>query len=647
MNVDGYKVEVVLQENRRFMVPIYQRKYQWGDPRLEPFWEDVSTKAAEVLEERRNRFQHYMGALILSPVGQESQIGRTPVVQIVDGQQRLTTFQIFLAALREVAQAHDLDGVKEQIKDYLFNEPRNKDTDPLTRFKLTPTTSDRQIFHDIIDMPYEEVTQKYRHLLWGRRVPKNTEFPAFRAYFLFHSWIKNFAFNGPENDTEIDFRGEVIPDVGENEIDVGLIENRLVALLRAVLDDLKLVVITLDEGDDAQVIFESLNSRGEPLLAMDLVRNNIFHRANTQGAPVEDLYDRYWNSLDDGWWRESAPNARPRRPRLDHFLAHVLTAQIGGNVSVRELYAEYRAFAVPRNQPPRFQNIQDELMLLDQYAPLYETLEGRTRSDPDPVLQWLGEKLKSWQVTTAYPIAMQIGVAGIQNGEKELLARLIYSFIARRAICGLTTKNLNQVFQSIASEFVENGVSVGTLRNYFQEKAGVSTRFPGEDELRRGVIEGDAYAIVPRTRLVDILWELERASRSRMAEIIEQPNNLWIEHVMPQTWTKDWPFEDGEERDYPPDDPNDPRVMRRGILIHTLGNLTLSTSGLNIAAGNASFAQKKEKFAEHSGLFLNRWFAEKTEWTETEILERGEKLADLAKDIWIGLENIGAPARLA
>ena len=132
-----------------------------------------------------------------------------------------------------------------------------------------------------------------------------------------------------------------------------------------------------------------------------------------------------------------------------------------------------------------------------------------------------------------------------------------------------------------------------------------------------------------------------------MAEIIEQPNNLWIEHVMPQTWTKDWPFEDGEERDYPPDDPNDPRVMRRGILIHTLGNLTLSTSGLNIAAGNASFAQKKEKFAEHSGLFLNRWFAEKTEWTETEILERGEKLADLAKDIWIGLENIGAPARLA
>lgn len=631
MDVDDYKVEEVLNGNRRFMVPIYQRKYQWGDSRLEPFWEDVSSKAAEILE-NKNSFQHYMGALILSPVDQGSQIGRTPVVQIVDGQQRLTTFQIFLAALREVARAHDLNGVKEQIKDYLFNEPRNRDIDPLTRFKLTPTQSDREIFHDTIEMSYEDVTQKYRHHFWGGRVPKNTRFPAFRAYFLFYSWIKNFALNGPENNTEIDFRGEV---TSENDIDAADIDTRLAALLRAVLDSLKLVVIILGEEDDAQVIFESLNSRGEPLLAMDLVRNNIFHRANTQGAPVQNLYDRYWNPLDDGWWRESAPNARPRRPRLDHFLAHVLTAQIGEQVSVRELYAEYRAFAVPGGKP-RFPNVQDELDLLDQYVPLYKTLEGCANSDP--VLRWLGEKLTSWQVTTAYPVAMQIGMANIQNGEKKLLARLIYSFIARRAICGLTTKNLNKVFQSIASEFIENGVSVGTLSDYFQKRAGDSTRFPGEDELRRGVIEGDAYAIAPTTRLVDILWELERASRPRMAEIIEQPNDLWIEHVMPQTWTRDWPFEDGEERDYPPDDP---MVMRRNTLIHTLGNLTLLTSGLNISSGNASFAQKKEKFAKHSGLFLNRWFAEKAMWTETEILERGKKLADLANDIWTGLENIG------
>ena len=97
MDADDHPVEVVLKEARRFMVPLYQRKYQWGDKRLEPFWEDVTAKAIEVLEGDA-KFEHYMGALILSPVDQGSQIGITPVVQVVDGQQRLTTFQIMLAA---------------------------------------------------------------------------------------------------------------------------------------------------------------------------------------------------------------------------------------------------------------------------------------------------------------------------------------------------------------------------------------------------------------------------------------------------------------------------------------------------------------------------------------------------------------------
>ena len=371
-------------------------------------------------------------------------------------------------------------------------------------------------------------------------------------------WIKDFALNGPEDVAEIDFKGETTSDIGKNGIDVALFEERLTALLHAVLDRLKLVVITLGDGDDAQVIFETLNSRGEPLLAMDLVRNNIFHRAEKQNVPVEDLYRKYWNSLDDGWWREPAPNARPRRPRLDHFLAHVLTAETGNKISVRELYAEYRAFAVS-NGRPSFTKVEEELKLLEQYAPLYETLEGHAESDP--VLQWLGGKLTSWQVTTAYPVAMQIGAASIDDGEKKLLARLIYSFIARRAICGLTTKNLNKVFQSIASEFLTNGVSAQTLRRYFQGREGDSTRFPGNDELRQGVLTERAYdTIAPRTRLVDILWELERASRSKMAEIIEQPAGLWIEHVMPQKWTNDWPFEDGEEHDYSSDDQ---KVLRR------------------------------------------------------------------------------------
>ncbi len=629
MDADDHPVEVVLKESRRFMVPLYQRKYQWADARLQPFWEDVSAKAAEVIEDE-SKFEHYMGALILSPVDQGSQIGRTPIVQVVDGQQRLTTFQIFLSALREVARNHNLDDLISQIEGYLFNELKSKDKDKLTRFKLTPTLTDRDIFNDIIQLTHKNLTEKHRGLFWGNRVPKNTGFPAFRAYYLFYSWIEEFALHGPEEDSEVSFESDA-KATQKGAVEPELLKSRLEALLTAVLDRLKLVVITLGENDDAQVIFETLNSKGEPLLAMDLVRNNIFHRAEKQQASVEELYKQLWDPLDDVWWREPAPNARPRRPRLDHFLAHVLTAETGNKISVRELYAEYRAFAVPKGKP-RFDNVENELRLLEAYAPLYETLEGRVRDDS--ALYWLGRKLTSWQVTTAYPLAMQIEAADIEIEEKRTLAKLIYSFLARRAICGLTTKNLNRVFQSLAAEFLIRGVSISTFREFFKDKLGESTRFPDNEEFQRGILEGNAYSISPKTRLVDILSEIEKASRPEFSEKTELPVGLWIEHVLPQTWTDEWPFEDGIGRDF---NSIDPKVMARNSLIHTLGNLTLLTQSLNISSSNSGFLEKRDKFEEHTGLFLNKWFLKREKWMEVEIGERGEELAKISKDIWVSL----------
>ena len=171
MDTDDFPIETILAESRRFMVPLYQRKYQWDDLLLNRFWDDVEAKATEVLEGNA-RFQHYMGALILAPLGEGSQIGVTPRVQVVDGQQRLTTFQLFLAALREVARHYELPHLIEQVNGYLFNAPRSKDTDPLVRFKLTPTPSDREVFHDIAEGEYAKVRTKYHKYYWGKGVPR-------------------------------------------------------------------------------------------------------------------------------------------------------------------------------------------------------------------------------------------------------------------------------------------------------------------------------------------------------------------------------------------------------------------------------------------------------------------------------------------
>lgn len=171
MDADDHPVEIILKAARRYMVPLYQRKYQWDDKDLTPFWEDVAAKASEVLE-GEIKFEHYVGALILAPVDNGAKYAFTPTLQVVDGQQRLTTFQLFLAALREVSRNHGQDDFIDHINGYLTNVPQSKDTDPLTRFKLTPTPSDRDLFHDIIDLTASEADKNTSHCFGGSQLRK-------------------------------------------------------------------------------------------------------------------------------------------------------------------------------------------------------------------------------------------------------------------------------------------------------------------------------------------------------------------------------------------------------------------------------------------------------------------------------------------
>ena len=218
---------------------------------------------------------------------------------------------------------------------------------------------------------------------------------------------------------------------------------------------------------------------------------------------------------------------------------------------------------------------------------------------------------------------MQVSGSRMDGNEKRTLYRLIYSYIVRRALSGLTAKNLNRVFQSISQAFLQDGPSRDTLENYFAERTGDSTRFPRDAEFRQGILSKPAYNLAPQTRIKDILWELELASRTRFAETTSMPPGLWTEHVLPVSWTENWPFEDGDFVEFWS---NDPKAESRNRLLHTLGNLTLLTDILNISSGNKGFLEKREKLERHTGLFLNKWFLKKNSWHETYIRERSEAL---------------------
>lgn len=631
--------EVLRNAKERYVVPLYQRKYQWHDERdgarVLGFWQDVAAKAGDILEGDRG-FVHYMGALLMAPTAGQRP-GAISGFHVVDGQQRLTTLLLLFAALREVAKHHGITGLAEDCDGYLFAEPgRSDEGNKLAKYKLTPTPYDRAIFFDIMDHGLDAVRSRHAALYsgWYGKVAKGTDFRALRAYEFFVTQIEDFVAMGPGDETVLEL-GEA-PAPAENAPSAKDAAERLEALFQAIIGGLKLMVITLGEGDDAQVIFETLNSAGQPLLAMDLVRNNIFHRAEASftgdakaGDKAEALYEEIWKPFDAEWWGESAPNARPTRKRIDHFLANVLTAETGERIALRELYGEYRRWATP-DRRQKFDRVEDELAVLQSYVPAYEILEGRRTGDL--ALTLLGDRLRVWQNTTVYPVAFQIAGKNVDAATRASIGRLIDSYITRRALCDLTPKNLNNVFLRMSNEINRDGVSVATARTFFSGLDGPAARFPDDDEVREGILTKPAYGRMPSRIIQHVLWQVELRMRSGKTEATARPDQLQVEHILPQSWQEHWPLPEAVEPSVETAD--DPRIRARQNAVHALGNLTIVTSSLNPAMRNEAFDKKRSALHEHSNLTMNKKIEGLDRWDETAIRDRGSALATHICEVW-------------
>ncbi|URK88563.1 DUF262 domain-containing protein [Rhizobium sp. RCAM05350] len=289
MKAGPIEIGRLLQNRQRFCVPIYQRHYVWSwQKQWEPFWNDIRTKAIECLAGRERRFSHFMGAVVLEARGNYS-ASRVLSFQVVDGQQRLTTFQLFLAAARDYAVSAGFVDTAEKINGYLLNDKPHLMDDPAVEvFKVWPTQYDRELFQDIVQQGRKELRKKYIAHFYGshdkiyeyKTVPR-----LLSAYGYFFDRIKHSVESddlddefAPAPDTDIT-GDDSAPETQKTQAS----ELKLDAIWQSLVDEFKVVEIVLEDGDDAQVIFETLNERGEPLLAADLVRNNIFQRGRCLG----------------------------------------------------------------------------------------------------------------------------------------------------------------------------------------------------------------------------------------------------------------------------------------------------------------------------------------------------------------------------
>ncbi|MBK6897503.1 MAG: DUF262 domain-containing protein [Alphaproteobacteria bacterium] len=659
MKAGPVTVRQLLENRQRFCVPIYQRHYVWTrDKQWEPFWNDVRTKAIERLNGRERRFSHFMGAVVLEARGSVSSRQVTSF-QVVDGQQRLTTFQLYLAAARDYAKQAGFEGTVGLIEGYLFNEKEHLMEDPeVERFKVWPTKFDRGLFQDIVTIGRTELRKKYRvHFYKGRdniydysTVPK-----LLGAYGYFFDRIKHAVESDDLEDdfaetTELDEQDEDSETETEGALeakdqDKAAMELRLDALWEALIEEFKVVEITLEDGDDAQVIFETLNERGEPLLAADLVRNNIFHRADARREKAEKLFEKYWKDFEDPFWSEMEKQGRYKKARIEFFLSNFIAGKVAGEVTLSKLFSEYKAFIKIQAGKPHggYPTVEAELQDLGAYGRLYRRLLERDEGDP---LGQFAKLLHPWDVTTVYPLVLRLWAEEeLGDEEKNECLSILLTFIVRRAVCGLTTKNYNKFFLSALRHLEAKGFSRHNLANFLTAQNSESARLPTDTEFESAWLSAPMYGrrLTP-LRVRAVLEAIEREKRQKFHETDQLGADLSVEHVLPTEWEEHWPLPDGTQ---PTSDEtfqamfaseeNDTRVgqiVRRRRLLNTFGNLTVLTKPLNSSVSNGPYESKRAALSDHSLLVMNREITKIEDWNEAEIEARGKKLLEIARGLW-------------
>jgi hypothetical protein len=596
MLVGTLSLRDLFERNVHHVVPLYQRPYVWSrDLQWEPLWDDLRRLAESLLRHEPVR-AHFMGAIVHEkdavPPGQiETRL-------VIDGQQRLTTLQLLLKAFQDVVQARGIESFAQALGGLTHN------SHPLIsrseqRFKVWPTNADRQEFRRVMEAGTpaalkEACGTKLSAAKVGRPLPD--------AYLYFAGVIASWL-----------------------DADGVEVEPRVHALYSALYQQLRLVVIDLDDKDDAQLIFETLNARGTPLLAADLVKNALLQDIRAKGGAVDDLYERHWQPFDTdaAYWRKLIGRGHAQRPRIDVFLQHLLTLKTQAEVPAAHLYAAYRDFV--RDRPDVAGTPEARLASIQRYARIYRRFDDTAQQ---PRISLFFERLGIMEIGTAYPFLLElISSLGAEEGRIVAVLGDIESLLVRRMVCRLSTRGYNRLFLDLVSTLHNASTDLeGALRAKLLSATAEYDRWPDDAEFMSAWTRNPLYENLTRPRLRLLLEALEAALRSEFAETSNVPRWLTVEHILPQSWSTHWPLPEGPS-------PVEVQLDRQSAL-HTIGNLTLLNDKLNPLVSNGPWAEKREALAEHSVLKLNRDLCDREGWDEAAIRERSSRLFDLALQCW-------------
>ena len=530
--------------DKRFVIPVYQRKYDWKTENCRQLYEDLK----KII--RDNRSSHFFGSIVSQVVPNGSKIE----YHIIDGQQRLTTVSLLLLAMKNLIHDKKVtakeSALDEQISQRFLISPWAEEGD---KIKLRPVKTDRDALS--------------------------------RLY-------------GPEDDydnaSNLTINYKFFCDrILQQEVSVDD--------LYSAISKLEVISITLDSDDNAQMIFESLNSTGLALEEGDKIRNYIL--MGLEPKEQSRLYDSYWTKIEKCTAND-----------VSGFFRDYLSIKQQITPTINTVYKAFKTYAEDLQLP-----IETLLTDLLRYARLFEKLRSGKSGLSEQKLDDCLYRLNRLEIIVTRPFFMEVlrlNQDGKLNNKDVLQIFLITeNYLFRRNICEVPTNALNKIFLNLNKEILRYD---NTSDNYVAKFIYAlrakkdSGRFPDDEEFTAALANKQVYQM--RGKYKAYLFErFENYGTIETKDVFTHlDNNIYtIEHIMPQHLTPVWTEALGP--DY---------AKIHETWLHRLANLTLT--GYNPNLSNKSFTEKRDADVggyKASGLKMNQKIATKDSWGLPELQE--------------------------
>lgn len=504
----------------QFVIPVYQRNYDWLIDNCDQLFSDL------VKLSRSNRCSHFFGSIVTSSA--DSSYNRL----VIDGQQRLTTISLLLLAGIKAVKAGAIEISEESKIDEAYEVfLKAKFCNSERKIKLVPIENDRIAYDKIFNEEdsFDEnskVTRNYRHF-----------------YDLLTRKPQALSFD---------------------------------QLLDAI-ERLQIISIELDSDDDAQLIFESLNSTGLALTEADKIRNYLLMSLTTEEQHM--CFKNYWQKI------ELATENQPTK-----FLRDYLTIQQQLQRPIRQsnIYYEWKKYMDGHDR-------KEELVKMLDYAHYYQQVTEAKLSTAK-----LSEKMRhicniETDVTNVFFIQFLKYASANNLSEDEIfkVIDLVENYLARRIVCNMPGNALTQVFcalhkdvlksiEEYSSANVELGNSYSDILTYHIMRRDGNYQLPRDMQFVESIKTRDAYHMLKPFQIF-LFERLENSVHGEYNDVATdmKKKDATIEHIMPQTLNGDWKAMLGD---------NFEEIQDK--YLHTFANLTLT--GINSELSNKPFEIKRD-----------------------------------------------------